>query len=331
MRRGPVLQRPLAKMQFTKYAAVGWQFRKIDVSEPDWSDFKVLLALAKEGSVSGAARSLGVDGSTVSRRLAALEKAVGATLILRGGRKFALTPEGKSAIAAAEAIATAVSSAKSAIRTAKQGVEGVVKFSFVSSIVPVLMPLLAEMAAKYPLLTLEMQADNRRMDLAKGEADVALRMARPSEPDLIARRAVVMGWGVYAAKNYAAKYGLPASHGELSSHRLVHYIEELHVQPAIRWLEDFRQPNAPIMRVNSTDMAVNVIASGKSIGVVPCFEAENRDELIRVFPEPVALSPGWIVYHETARNTARVRVVVGALAEFLEARADFFAGRAPVG
>jgi DNA-binding transcriptional LysR family regulator len=300
------------------------------VGEPDWSDFKVVLALAKEGSVAGAARALGVDGSTVSRRLAVLEKAVGATLILRGGRKFVLTPEGKSAIAAAEAIETAVSSAKSAIRTAKLGVEGVVKFSFVSSVVPALMPLLTELAAKYPLLTIEMQADNRRVDLAKGEADIALRMARPTEPDLIARRAVVMGWGVYAAKDYATKFGLPASLDELSSHRLVHYIEELHVQPAIRWVEDFRQPNAPIMRVNSTDMAVNVIAAGKSIGVVPCFEVENRDELIRVFPEPVALSPGWIVYHETARNTARVRVVVDALAEFLEAHADFFAGRATV-
>jgi DNA-binding transcriptional LysR family regulator len=300
------------------------------VGEPDWSDFEIMLALARAGSVAGAARQLEVDGSTVSRRLAALEKAMGACLILRGGREFSLTAEGKSALAAAEAIETAVSSAKSAIRTAKLGIEGVVRFSFVSSVVPVLMPLLTEMAAKYPLLTIDMQADNRRVDLAKGEADIALRMARPTEPDLVARRAVVMGWGVYAAKDYAAKFGLPASLDELSSHRLVHYIEELHVQPAIRWVEDFRQPNAPIMRVNSTDMAVNVIAAGKSIGVVPCFEVENRDELIRVFPEPVALSPGWIVYHETARNTARVRVVVDALAEFLEAHADFFAGRATV-
>lgn len=300
------------------------------MNEPEWGDFKIVLALAKEGSVAGAARALGVDGSTISRRLAVLEKAVGATLLLRGGRKFSLTTEGKSAVAAAQAIETAVSSAKSAIRTAKKGVEGVVKFSLASSVVPVLMPLLTEMAVKYPLLTLEMQADNRKVDLAKGEADIALRMARPTEPDLIARRAVVMGWGVYAAKDYAAKYGLPASPYELSNHRLVHYIEELHVQPAIRWIEDFRQPSAPIARVNSTDMAVNVIATGKSIGVVPCFEVENRDELIRVFPELVALSPGWIVYHETARNTARVRVVVDALVEFLEARADFFAGRTTV-
>lgn len=297
------------------------------MGEPDWSDFKIVLALDREGSVAGAARALGVDGSTVSRRLAVLEKTVGATLILRGGRKFSPTTEGKSAIEAARAMETIVASARSSIRTAKQAVEGVVKFSFVSSVVPVLMPLLTEMAAKYPLLTIEMQADNRKVDLAKGEADVALRMARPSEPDLIARRAVIMGWGVYASRDYAEKYGLPAAPSELPGHRLVHYVEELHVQPAIRWLEDFRQPNAPITRVNSTDMAVNVIAAGKSIGVVPCFEVENREELIRVFPEPVALSPGWIVYHETARNTARVRVVVDALAEFLEARADFFAGK----
>ena len=181
----------------------------------------------------------GVDGSTLSAGLQSCRRLSGANLIWRGGRKFALTPEGKSAIAAAEAIETVVASAKSAIRVAKQGVEGVVKFSFVSSIVPVLLPLMTELAAKYPRLTIEMQADNRRMDLAIGEADVALRMARPSETDLVARRAVVMGWGVYASKDYADKFGLPATPGELSSHRLVHYIEELHVQPAIRWLRRF--------------------------------------------------------------------------------------------
>lgn len=257
----------------------------------------------------------------------ALEKAVGATLILRGGREFLLTPEGKSAVAAAEAIEAAVSSARSAIRAAKQGVEGLVKVSFVSSVVPVVMPLIAEMASKYPVLRIEMHAENRRVDLAKGEADIALRMVRPTEPDLVARKAISLGWAVYASKNYATQFGLPASTGELCSHSLVHYVEELHVQPAILWFEKFGLPNAPVFRVNSTDMAINVIASGRSIGVAPCFEADDREELIRVFPEPIAHSPGWIVYHESARNTARVRVVVDALAEFLDARADLFAGR----
>ena len=172
-----------------------------------------------------------------------------------------------------------------------------------------------------------MNADNRRVDLAKGEADVALRMARPTELDPVARKALVLGWAVYASKDYAAKYGLPASAEKLPGHRLVHYTDEFLVQPAIRWFESFRQPNATVTRVNSTDMAINVIAPGQSIGMAPCFEVEGRENFVRVFPKPIALTPGWIVYQESARNTARVRVVIDALAELLEARADFFAGR----
>ena len=100
------------------------EFRWGAVSEPEWGDFKLMLTLAKQGSIAGAARALSVDGSTVSRRLAALEKAVGATLILRGGREFSLTPEGRSAVADAEAIDITVLTARSAIRTAKRDVRG---------------------------------------------------------------------------------------------------------------------------------------------------------------------------------------------------------------
>ena len=109
--------------------------------EIDWGDFKVLLALSRGGSVAGAARLLGVDSSTISRRLAAMEQAVGACLVLRGGRDFAFTAEGKTALSAAEAMETMVVSAVTTIHSAKTAIEGVVRISSVPSLIRLLMPL----------------------------------------------------------------------------------------------------------------------------------------------------------------------------------------------
>jgi DNA-binding transcriptional LysR family regulator len=294
----------------------------------EWSDFRIVLALSRGGSVAGAARELGVDSSTISRRLAALEEAVGASLVLRGGREFTWTPEGRAALAAAEAMEVLVSSATSTIRAAKQEIEGVVKVSCVPSLVPALMPMLSAANEKHPKLTIELNSEFRMLDLAKGEADIAIRMSRPTELDVVARRTFEMGHGVYASKAYVTKHGLPASPGELANHSLVLYIEAMHRQPCFHWIEDYRKSTAQMTRVDSTDMATRVIASGSGIGVIPCFIADERPEMVRIFPEPVVYSIGWIVYHETARNTARVRAVVDALAEFLESRADMFSGRA---
>jgi len=294
---------------------------------PNWDDFKVLLALARGGSVAGAARSLCVDHSTVSRRLAALEEAVGVRLLLRGGREFGWTAEGHAALAAAEAIERAVAEGLRTCRAAKLEVSGSIRLSCPSGVVATLVKLLPAMREKHPALAVEVIGDNRTIDLAKGEADIALRMFRPTEAGLVARRTLEMGWGVYASRAYIAEHGLPASADDLSGHRLVLYLDSLLRVPGPRWLEDHRGPDTLCMRVDNTEVASSAIASGGGIGIIPCFEAAGHPEMVRVFPEPVAFNTGWIVYHEASRDTARVRAAVDALVEFFEAHAAVFAGR----
>lgn len=165
-------------------------------------------------------------------------------------------------------------------------------------------------------------------DILKGEADIAIRMAKPSEPDLIARRTFEVGWNVYASRGYIADYGAPAAASELHRHRLVVYIESMHSVAALRWIEDHYGPDTRVTRVDNLEIATQVIATGGGIGVLPCFFAPRHPDLVRVFPDPVAVSTGWIVYHEAARDTARVRVVAEALVEFFETRAALYSGGA---
>ena len=298
------------------------------MTDPEWSDFKIILALARGGSVAGAARVMAVDHSTVSRRLAALEDSMGARLIVRGGREFAWTAEGRTLLAAAEAMESAVASASRTVRAAKLEIEGAVRVSCSPGFVPILMQMmLPKVRAQHPLLAIELSGEHRAVDLAKGEADIAVRMSRPAELDLVARQAFECGWCVYASKAYVAARGLPSSVDALPSHSLVLYVEAMHSVAPLRWMEAHRGPPTQIARVDNLETASQLMASGGGIGVLPCFVGEPMGELVRVFPVPIGFTTGWIVYHEAMRSSVRVRATVDALAEFFQKEGKFFSSR----
>ena len=294
--------------------------------EPDWSDFKILLALAKGGSVAGAARELDIDHSTVSRRLAALEESLGTRLIVRGGREFAWTSEGRAALEAAKAMEAAVSAATRSLRTAKLEAEGAVRVSCSPGFVPILMRMLPAVRAKHPLLEIEFSGNYNRVDLAKGEADIAIRMAMPSEADLIARRVLECGWCAFASKDYVTAHGLPATFEELAKHHLVLYITAMHNIALLRWMEDYKGANTHSSRVDNLEIMSQVLSSGAGIGTLPYFIGDENANLVRVFHEPIGSNTGYIVYHEAVRNTVRVRATVDALVAFFDSHQNLFTG-----
>ena len=295
--------------------------------EPDWSDFRVLIALSEAGSVAGAARLLAVDASTVSRRLAALEDAVGATLVIRGGRDFAITADGRSVLAAAHEMADATSRATNAIRAGKQDVAGLVRLSCIAAFTPALSGLLPLVKERYPALDLAVLVSNRLVDLMRGEADIGLRLFRTVEPDLVIKQASDCGWGVYAARRYAATRGLPASVDELSAHQLILYDEKSNHLPGPAWLDRQARGVGNQIRVDSSTTATQLIASAAGIGVTTCLQGDSDPSLIRVFPEPVAFQPCYIVYHESVRGSARIRAMADLLAELLKAKELSVSGR----
>ena len=295
--------------------------------EPDWNDFKVLIALSEAGSVAGAARRLDVDGSTVSRRLAALEEALGVMLIIRGGRDFVITPDGRCALAAAHEIAEAIARASNTIRASKQELAGVVRLSCFAACSAALADLAPIVKERRPELDLKILVSNRLLDLMRGEADIGLRLVRPVEAHLVFKQTSDCGWGVYAAKSYAAARGLPSSAEELCDHPLILYSKILIHLPGPKWLESHAGGSASHIRVDSSTDVAGLIATGVGIGVTTCLQGDANPSLVRVFSEPVAFQACYIVYHESLRNSARIRAMVDLLAEFLKSREAQFSGR----
>ena len=281
--------------------------------------------------MAGAARELQVDNSTISRRLAALEEAVGAKLLIRGGREFAWTAEGRTLIEAGEAMEAATTLALRAVRTAKVDVERQRSGSRLRrASCPVLMRrMLPALREAHPSLRVELDGGFQRVDLAKGDADIAVRMARPEEPDLVACHAVDCGWFAYAAASYLEARGCPATFDELAQHELVLYTEALHRVPPLRWMEAYRGTARELLRVDNLEIACQTIAAGGGIAVLPASSPTRCPELRRVFAERVAVNSGWVVYHEAARDTSRVRVVADALKEFFRSHEAMFSGDLP--
>lgn len=287
------------------------------MADLDWGDLKIILALSRGGSVAAASRILGVDSSTVSRRLSAAEESLGAVLVLRGGREFRFTAEGQTALRVAEAMETSILSATASIKAAKQTIEGKVKITTVSTFFHFLNPLCAILHKEHPNLHVEIDDTDKMINLAAGEADIGLRFVMPTEPDLIARKAFDLGWCVYASQDYAAQYGLPKTESELRDHRLILFTESRHHLKGFAWMEQFKTDEERFARVNTTSVALRSVLSGIGIAAMPCYEEDQHTNIVRVFPEPFHFQPAYIVYHESMRDTARIRVVADAMMDYL--------------
>lgn len=292
-----------------------------------WDDFKVILALARGGSVAAAARELQVDNSTITRRLSALEESLGAQLLIRNGRDFIWTATGLVAVETARTMETAVSDALRDVAAGKDEVSGTVRVATAPSLVPVLLKhVLPQLRAAHPALTVEFGGSYNRVDLARGEADLALRFAQPQEPDFIGRFAADVGWFVYAAQSYIDLEGRPTVHDELRQHRLVLYVQQMHAVSPLCWMEQFHTSNQDTARVDSLTLAGSMVSSGEGIAVLPTFIGDRIAGLIRVFPERIGVNSGWIVYHESMRNSARVRAVADGLISYFSRNEQFFSG-----
>ena len=301
------------------------------MAEPNWSDFRVLLALGEAGSVAGAARLLDVDGSTVSRRLAAAEAAFGAVLIVRGGGDFAFTAEGKAALRAARAMEAAVTEARASVRAARAGLEGVVRIACVPTAMHFLRGFGDLVAERHPGLEVELLSARGVMDLARGDADIAIRTARPTDLDLVVAHTFTWGSALYAAPAYLDRHGHPAIPADLRDHKLVRYGTGLTHLCAFGWIEAFADPAAPAQRVENSDSARVMIEAGAGIGPLFCAVGDTCPGLVRVFPDPFDQIDSWIVYHESARGSARMRAVLDLLVGWHIERRALVAGIAAAG
>jgi DNA-binding transcriptional LysR family regulator len=294
---------------------------------PDWNDLKVLLALARGGSVAGAARAMGVDQSTVSRRLAALEQSLGCPLLVRGGREFSWTTEGRTMIVAAEAAEAAVDDGIRNLRSSRLVASGTVRLSTTPGLAAYLLRAMPELQARHPDLQIDVSGSMEYVDLAKGDADLALRAGQPGEPDVIARKVFRSGWFLYASADYLRVAGALQSIRDLPRHRLVLMAPTLHAMAlGLRWMEDHRDDSTSVTRLDNLQAAMQVALLGRGIVCLPHSLAHQETGLLRAWPEPVAFSDAFLVYHESLRGVARIRAAVEALTELIDAHGQEWSG-----
>jgi DNA-binding transcriptional LysR family regulator len=285
----------------------------------EWELYRSFLAVLTEGSLSGAARALDIAQPTVGRHIAALERALQLPLFTRS--QAGLLPLESALLLRpyAEAMSSAVAALERAATGHGSGVRGVVRVTASEVIgVEVVPPIIARLHEQHPDLQIELVLSNRMQDLLRREADIAVRMARPDQALLIARRIGRIDVGLHASARYLDRCGIPATAADLQRHTLIGFDQPTAFIRAASKSFPLRR-EAFAMRADSDLAQLALIRSGAGIGScqVPI---GRRDGLVRVLARQFSLPlDTWIVMHEDLRTSPRCRVTFDALVEGLRA------------
>ena len=288
----------------------------------EWSDLRHFLAVARHGSTLAAARALGVNQSTVHRRLAELERRVGHPLVLRHPTGYRLTETGQSLLPYAQSVENAVIALERRIDGLDTGLEGTIRLTCPEPIVARLTasPLLERFHQRYPGVRVEFAMSDRYLDLARGEADVALRSGDPDDPDLVGRKIADSVWAVYASKSYVQHHGRPDSAADLARHSLVGFDGTMAGHRAAKWLAEVA-PGATIAARNNSVLGVLLaVKSGVGVAPLPTTIADTEEDLVQVLPPVPALARGWyLLAHPSLRHTPRIAAFFDFIVEELPA------------
>lgn len=281
----------------------------------DWSDVHFFLELSRAGTLAGAARKLGVDDTTVGRRLAALERNLGAKLVTRTPDGLVLTPAGDAMRGAGEAMEAALSRAEQESQGSDRRLAGLVRVATTETLGElVVLPAVRALHDRHPTIRVDLIAGVTRLDIARREADLALRYVRPTSGDLVARRVGAVAFGAYASKAYLDARGRPERGGGFVGHDLIGY------EGPVRSWRGNQMGGEPVrdgrylLRTNGTTMIIAAIRLGLGIGVLPCALARPHREMERVpTGAPIEVDDLFLVVHKDVQRTGRVRAVIDAL------------------
>lgn len=275
-----------------------------------WDDIRVALAVARTGTVSGAAVELGVHHATVIRRIDALETALRARLFQRHTRGYALTEAGRTLLAAAGAADERFAQMATQIAGAGERIEGELIVTSLPELADLVMPRLIALMSKHPDLRLTYATDTRLYRLDAGEAHLAIRAGpEPTEPDYVVRSMGRLGHVLYGSDAYLARCGPVV---DLRAHRFAVPGAEARGAPYMRWLIGQIDPDNIVLVANEVAAREAVVRAGLALGALPASRAAG---LVPALTMPEWDSALWLVTHVDLHRTPKVQAALAALRE----------------
>lgn len=295
--------------------------------DTNWTLLQTFLQVAEAGSFSRAAQRLSLSQPTVGRHIAALEEESGQRLFLRGARGLSLTPAGARLAEAAAAMDQAAAQALRALAVGDAELAGAVRVSATEGLgIHWLTRTIPPLHQRYPGIDIELMVDNFAVNLGRRDADIALRLFRPSQKRLSATRAALLGLALYAARDYISRRGLPDSKDQLPRHHIVGLDESLSQLPSAEWLAAQVGEARYTFRANTLIAQYQAIKAGCGIGMLPCFLAQGDRTFVPILPELNFTTDIWLVVHDDLKDVPRIRATHDFLLERLHAEANHLAG-----
>jgi DNA-binding transcriptional LysR family regulator len=288
----------------------------------DWNDLRYFLAVARTGSTIAAAKALRVNQSTVQRRLAILEECIGSKLVERHPSGYQLSKLGEELLPYAERVEQAVMGFERRLASSDKGLSGTVRVTCPEGLVSTLMtPLVDAFHARYPGLRVDLIVTERFLDLAKGEADLAVRGGEPGDDMLIGRKIAENPWAVYASRSYVERHGQPMRPEDINDHAIIDFGNEIADLHLAKWLRTVA-PRAKSAAQSDTVIGLLIAAkSGAGLAILPVQLGDPEKDLIRVIdPLPELMSQIYLLVHPDLRNTPRVRAFI----DFVVAKIDAY-------
>jgi len=297
----------------------------------DWNDLRYFLAVARRGSTIAAADALKVNQSTVQRRLAVLEQAIGRKLVQRLPAGYGLTETGRALQPHAEAVEAAVLSFERQIAAVDTALTGTIRVTCPEGIAYlVLTPLIEKFQTRYPGLKIDVVLTDRRLDLAKGESDIALRTGPQQDSMLVGRKIADIAWGLYAGRSYAERRGGIGGLEEIGRHAVIHYDNEMAgIRPAT-WLREAARDSSIVARCSGVTGALLTAKSGVGVALLPSHIGDTEADLVRMFgPVPDLISECRMLAHPDLHKTPRVRAFFDFMIVEIKAFRPLLAGTVP--
>jgi DNA-binding transcriptional LysR family regulator len=280
----------------------------------DWDDLRVFLAVARARRIAPAARSLGVDATTIGRRLTRLSERLGAQLFESAGGERVLTERGQALFRHAETVESAALAAMGEVTGDSRRLSGQVRLSVAEGFATwVLAPALPEFHRTHPEIQIDVITASGFLNPSKREADMAVMLARPRSKRLVSSRLFDYRLRLYAANAYLAAHGQPEDVAALPRYSLVSYVPEFIPSPELDYLGEIGPGLEPRLRSSSINIQYRLIADGAGIGVLPAFIGDKDETLSPLLPDVEIRRTFWLVTHSDTRGLARIGAVTDLL------------------